>query len=251
MIALGTGRLAGLEALVRWRHPTRGLLPPSEFLDLAEQTGDIVGLGKWVLEEACRQAQLWKDRYPSHRFTMSVNLSPNQLFQPDVVETVHGALHAAGLSPADLVLELTEGVMVTDEVVTVGRLHALKSLGVQLAVDDFGTGYSSLSYLRRLPVDILKIDKLFIDGLTDGPTEAAFARSIIKLAQTLGLETVAEGVEEAGQVNALRDLRCEQAQGFHFAKPLNVDGVDALLGAAAAGDGWLGAPHAPMRTTAG
>jgi diguanylate cyclase (GGDEF)-like protein len=238
VISLATGRIAGLEALIRWQHPTKGLLPPLEFLPLAEQTGLIVPIGTWVLNHACRQARTWKDRFADRPFTMSVNLSPTQLVQPNLVDVVKAALRSSGLAPGDLVLELTEGVMVDDATVTVDRLHELKALGVQLAVDDFGTGYSSLSYLRRLPIDILKIDKMFIDSIADGPTEAEFARSIISLAHNLHLETVAEGVEEADQVTCLRDLGCNLAQGYRFARPLDVDGIAALFAAAEVSDGW-------------
>ncbi|HVE46224.1 MAG TPA: EAL domain-containing protein [Acidimicrobiales bacterium] len=238
VISLASGRMVGFEALLRWNHPERGLLGPGEFIDVAEENGAIVPMGTWALEEACRQAQDWKDRHPHQPFSMAVNLSPKQLFQPDVVRVVRNALAASGLAAEDLILELTEGVMVKDTLVTVERLHALKAIGVKLSIDDFGTGYSSLSYLRRLPFDILKIDKLFIDGIAAGHTESAFALAIIKLAQTLGLETVAEGVEHPEQVANLRELGCELAQGFHFAKPLTVDGAEALL-AANERDGWL------------
>ncbi|HUR17361.1 MAG TPA: EAL domain-containing protein [Acidimicrobiales bacterium] len=238
VISLATGRMVGFEALLRWEHPERGLLAPGAFIDVAEETGAIVPMGIWALQEACNQAREWKDRHPHQSFTIAVNLSPKQLFQPDVVDVVRDALATAGLAPSDLVLELTEGVMVKDTLVTVERLHALKAIGVKLAIDDFGTGYSSLSYLRRLPFDILKIDKLFIDGIAAGRTESAFALAIIKLAQTLGLETVGEGVESAAQVAHLRQLGCELAQGYHFAKPLTGDGAAALL-AATERDGWL------------
>ena len=239
VVSLTTARIASLEALVRWNHPTRGLLPPAAFLDIAEQTGAIVSIGGWVLREACRQARVWQVRYPSHPFSLAVNLSPTQLHRPDIVEVVATALRDAGLAPKHLVLELTEGIMLDDNDTTLQRLNGLKALGVQLAVDDFGTGYSSLSYLRRLPIDILKIDKLFIDGLHDSDDDEHFARSIIALAQTLGLDTVAEGVEHADQAVKLRDLGCQHAQGYRFAKPLQPDGITALFGAADLGDGWL------------
>ena len=240
VIALATGRLAGLEALVRWQHPTRGLLGPDEFLPQAEVSGAIVGIGSWVLDEACRQAGRWKARHPEYPLTMAVNLSPRQLFDTDMVDTVDAALARGGLAPSELVLELTESVMVRDTATTLDRLNRLKSLGVGLAIDDFGTGYSSLSYLRSLPFDVLKIDKQFIRGV-EGGDSSAFARAIVKLAQTLGMETVAEGVEEAGQAAELVRLGCTMAQGYYFARPLTVEGVDALL-AATGRDGWV--PHA-------
>ena len=232
LVNLQTGELSGLEALVRWQHPERGLLPPADFIEAAEQSGHIVPIGAWVLDEACRQGREWKDRYPGRPFTMSVNLSPRQFQQSDVIDKVRQALQTSGFPARDLVIELTEGVMMFDSEETVHQLEALKGLGVQLAIDDFGTGYSSLSYLRRLPFDILKIDKLFVDGIAGNATEAAFAKAIMKLAQTLKLETVAEGVELSAQVSELRGLECDLGQGYYFAKPLGVDGIDALLRAA-------------------
>ena len=231
IISLETGRLAGLEALVRWQHPTRGLLAPAEFIDVAVKTGTIVPIGRWVLDTACQRARQWHDRHPSVPFTISVNLSPVQLFQPDLVETVRGALDRWGVAPEALVLELTEEVMIKDADTAARRLQELKDLGVQLAIDDFGTGYSSLNYLRHLPVDILKIDKSFVDGLTAGPTESAFGKLIIDFAHTLGLRTVAEGVEQADQAVALRRLGCHLAQGYLFAKPLPAADVDAFIDA--------------------
>ena len=239
LIALDTGSLAGVEALVRWKHPERGLLWPDAFIAAAEANGAIVPIGAWVIREACRQGQQWRQRFPDRRFTMSVNLSPRQLFQHDIVETVASALRESGLPAKSLVLELTEGVMTNDFAATSRQLEALKELGVQLAIDDFGTGYSSMSALRQLPFDILKIDKLFVDGITGATSEAAFAHAILKLARVLELETVAEGVEARDQAEQLRDLHCDLGQGYHFAKPLTVDGIDALLGAGSAGNGWL------------
>lgn len=238
IFALATGRLAGFEALLRWQHPTRGLLEPSEFLALAEGTGAIVGIGAWVVEEACRKARHWKDRYPGHPLTMAVNLSPIQLLQPDIVDTVNGALLRSGFAPGDLTLELTESVMVNGTAVVIDRLHQLRALGVHLAIDDFGTGYSSLGHLRQLPFDVLKIDKTFVDQVARGSDESAFARAIINLGHTLGLAIGAEGVEDAEQAVQLEKLGCDFAQGFWFAKPLHVDGVDALLGVAATADRW-------------
>jgi diguanylate cyclase (GGDEF)-like protein len=241
VIALATGRLAGLEALVRWQHPTRGLLMPDQFLPHAEESGAIVDIGAWVLDEACRQAGRWKTRYPGYPLTMAVNLSPRQLFDTDMVDTVGAALERSGLAPAELTLELTESVMVRDANLILDRLNALKAAGVTLAIDDFGTGYSSFSYLRTLPFDVLKIDKQFIDEVEDGNSE--FALAIVKLAQTLGMDTVAEGVERPAQAAELMRLGCTMAQGYYFARPLSVDGVDALL-AATGRDGWVQQPTA-------
>ncbi|MGQ0521014.1 MAG: putative bifunctional diguanylate cyclase/phosphodiesterase [Actinomycetota bacterium] len=238
VVALATGRLAGLEALLRWNHPTRGLLTPDAFLEQAEESGAIVRIGSWVLGEACRQAGVWKERHRDYPISMAVNLSPRQLFDTDMVDAVDAALRGSGLAPADLVLELTESVMVRDIAVIHERLDALKTLGVGLAIDDFGTGYSSLSYLRTLPFDVLKLDKQFIDGVDAGPGASAFALAIIKLAQTLGIETVAEGVERPSQAAELARLGCGMAQGYHFARPLAAEGIDALL-AATGREGWV------------
>jgi len=240
VVSLTTGRITGFEALLRWQHPEHGLLAPAMFLDLAEESGAIVPMGAWVLRTACEQAQTWAARHPDHPFTLAVNLSPTHLFEAAVVEDVRVALERSGFPAANLVLEMTEGTMLREGPETVERLHALKGLGVQLAIDDFGTGYSSLGYLRRLPVDILKIDKLFIDGVANRETDAAFASAIVHMAETLHLETIAEGVELPAQVEKLRSLGCLNAQGFHFAKPLNVDAIDALLGAAEGQNRWLG-----------
>jgi EAL domain-containing protein (putative c-di-GMP-specific phosphodiesterase class I) len=238
IISLETGRLAGLEALVRWQHPTRGLLAPADFIDVAVKTGAIVPIGRWVLDTACQRARQWHDRHPSVPFTISVNLSPVQVFQTDIVETVRGALDRWGVAPDGLVLELTEEVMIKDADTAARRFEELRELGVQLAIDDFGTGYSSLNYLRHLPVGILKIDKSFVDGLTAGPTESAFGKLIIDFAHTLGLRTVAEGVEHPDQAVALRRLGCHLAQGYLFAKPLPATEVDAFIDATGPEQTW-------------
>jgi diguanylate cyclase (GGDEF)-like protein len=232
--AMGTGRPSGLEALLRWRHPTRGLLAPDEFLASAEDTGAIVGIGTWALQEACRQMRSWTDCHPGHGLDMSVNLSPTQLFQEDVVEVVADALASSGLRPERLTLEITEDVMVRGSAAVLGRLDALKALGITLAVDDFGTGYSSLAYLRRLPFDVLKIDKTFVDDIARSDADSALARAIVKLGQTLGLVLVAEGVEHPDQVARLRALGCDLAQGYWFGRPAPAEALDAVIGGAGA-----------------
>ena len=229
VVSLETGGLLGLEALIRWQHPTRGLLRPADFIDVAEETGAIVPIGSWVLETACAQARQWQDRYPDEHLRLSVNLSPTQVFQADVVETVRGALERSGLAPDRLVLELIEDVVIKDVGAASTRLNDLKSLGVRLAVDDFGTGYSSLNYLRSLPFDILKIDKTFIDDITVDPTKFAVGKLIIDLAHTLGLRTVAEGVERPEQAAALRELKCHAAQGYLFARPLPAADAEKMI----------------------
>ena len=229
VVELATGRLAGVEALLRWNHPERGPLEPGRFIEAAEESGAIVDIGAWVLRKALWCGRDWMLRFPDQHLTMAVNVSPRQLFKSDFVDMVKAILLETAFPAASLVLELTEGIMLTDSEITTQRLSALKRLGVRLAVDDFGTGYSSMSYLRRLPFDILKIDKLFIDAIAEGPTESAFALAIIRLAQTLGLETVAEGVEQPRQADELRELGCELAQGYWFSQPLDAARMDLLL----------------------
>jgi diguanylate cyclase (GGDEF)-like protein len=229
VVSLTTGKLVGLEALIRWEHPTRGLLSPAAFIDVAEETGAIVPIGAWVLETACLRAREWQQRFPDERFALSVNLSPTQVFQADCVETVRGALQRSGLAPESLVLELIEDVVIKDVGAASTRLSELKTLGVRLAVDDFGTGYSSLNYLRSLPFDILKIDKTFIDDIVVDPTRFAVGKLIIDLAHTLGLRTVAEGVERPEQAAALRELGCHAAQGYLFSRPLPADRIETLI----------------------
>ena len=229
MVDIGTGEIRGVEALIRWEHPTRGLLAPVEFLGVAEQTGSIHAIGDWVLDSACRQVQAWNREFPESSIRVSVNLSPTQILHSSIVTSVSGALERSGLDPSFLVLELTEAVMIQDTELAAIRLGQLKSLGVHLAIDDFGTGYSSLGYLRELPFDILKIDKGFIDGVTNGSTEPALTRAILTLAESLGMVAVAEGVEEVEQAQTLQQLGCRFAQGYLFARPLPVDQVEALL----------------------
>jgi diguanylate cyclase (GGDEF)-like protein/PAS domain S-box-containing protein len=230
IVALATGQAAGVEALVRWQHPSRGLLGPGEFIPLAERTGLIVPLGRLVLAEACRQVRRWRDRHPDRPLRLGVNLSARQLDHGQLVAEVAQALEDAQLDPATVTLELTETVLVRDADLAVTRLRELKGLGVRLAVDDFGTGYSSLGYLDRLPVDVLKIDKTFIDRLTGtGREGTALIAAILRIAQTLGLETVAEGVERPEQASQLRALGCHYAQGYLYAKPLQMDEVDSFL----------------------
>jgi diguanylate cyclase (GGDEF)-like protein/PAS domain S-box-containing protein len=214
--------LASMEALVRWNHPERGLVPPSDFIPLAESTGLIIPLGEFVLREACRQARAWQLARPDlPPLPVNVNLSGVQLEHPGIVATVSLALEDSELPPELLTLEITESVMARETESTLRRLRQLKGLGIGLAIDDFGTGYSGLSYLRRFPVDLVKIDKSFIDGIADDPSQLAFARAIVQLAHTLKTRTVAEGVEEEGQVKRLNSIGCDQGQGFLFARPMD------------------------------
>jgi diguanylate cyclase (GGDEF)-like protein/PAS domain S-box-containing protein len=230
VIELETGRIEGLEALVRWQHPQRGLVAPLDFIPLAEETGLIVPIGRWVLKEACTQARRLQQRNellpPLH---MAVNLSARQLQRPEIVGEIAEILLETELDPHSLVLEITESVMMQEMDLSIQRLAELKELGVRLAVDDFGTGYSSLNYIRRFPVDILKVDKSFVDGVNEGGEESALTAAIIELAGILRLRPVAEGIERADQLEKLLALRCDLGQGFYFAKPLALEGIDELL----------------------
>ena len=230
IVALDTGRVVTVEALVRWHHPGRGMVPPLDFIPLAEETGLILPLGQWVLEEACRQAAEWqRDRVTDLALSVSVNLSARQLEQRDVAARVAHALFESGLDPSCLVLEITESLLLQDREDTIAKLSELRLLGIRLAIDDFGTGYSSLSYLRQFPIDILKIDKSFVDGIGAGPEASAFARAIVRLGQTLHLEMIAEGIEEYSQVEELRRARCQLGQGYYFARPLPAAQMSELL----------------------
>ena len=229
-MSLDGDKTTGVEALVRWRHPERGLLLPAEFISLAEDTGLIIPLGRWVLQEACNQARRWQIDHPlASRLRLSVNISARHFQDDGLVEDVKTALASSGLDPEQLVIEITESVLVQDADAVVARMLALKLLGVSFAIDDFGTGYSSLSYLKRFPIDILKVDKSFVDGVGDSPETGALARAIVQLGNTLHLDTVAEGIEEARQVEGLRALGCQFGQGFYFAKALAPEEIDELL----------------------
>jgi diguanylate cyclase (GGDEF)-like protein len=230
-IELRTGQVAGMEALVRWRHPTRGLVPPASFIPLAEETGQVVPIGRWVLDEVTRQAREWQGRFPSDPpLTMSVNISARQLQDAGFVADVRRALARTGLRPDSLILEITESVLVHESAIE--QLRNLKELGVRIAIDDFGTGYSSLSYLSRLPIDVLKMDRSFVCAMSRTPQEGALARAIIQLGQTLGVQTVAEGIEGAVQLAQLRQLDCDFGQGFFLSEPLDGDTMEACLVAA-------------------
>jgi diguanylate cyclase (GGDEF)-like protein len=232
IVELASEEVVGVEALIRWEHPVRGLVSPVTFIPLAEENGLIVPIGRWVLREACRQGRCWELAAAGHPApTISVNISGRQLLDPAIVADVAGALAESELTPGLLTLELTESMLMHDSEATLQTLHALKALGVRLAIDDFGTGYSSLSYLQRFPIDILKIDKSFIDGVSRGGSDAALARTIVTLAGLLGLSPIAEGVERAEQQAHLVALGCARGQGYLFARPVPPERIAALLGA--------------------
>lgn len=223
-------QLEGFEALVRWDHPLRGLVPPDRFIPLAEETGLIVDLGKWVITEACHQLKRWQEVVPSaSTLTMSVNVSGRQFAKPGLVEHVTEALQINNLAPACLKIEVTESILMDDLNRTITELNRLRKIGVQIAIDDFGTGYSSLSYLRRMPIDHLKIDRSFIRGLENTKENDQIIRSIITLARSLGLTVIAEGVENRDQLDRLRTLDCDKAQGFMFSRPVDKDQALTLL----------------------
>jgi diguanylate cyclase (GGDEF)-like protein len=223
--------ITGLEALIRWRHPVRGVVSPDAFIPLAEQTGLIVPIGRWVLDTACHQAAAW--RRQGYELGMSVNVSARQLDEPDFILDVAGALAVTEIDPATLTLEITETVLMRDPEISAPRLAALKAVGVRIAIDDFGTGYSSLAYLRQFPVDALKIDRSFISAIAASSESKALIHTLVQLGKVLGLETVGEGIEEQAQLRHLQNERCDSGQGFLFARPLTVEAVEDLLGVGA------------------
>ncbi len=230
IVNLESGAVVGFEALLRWDHPTLGTVPPDKFIPIAEENGSIVQIGRWVLETACRIAASWQRRTAgTTKLTMAVNVSARQLGSSGLVLDVGDALAHSQLDPGSLVLEMTETALVQDAAVAAARLHELRRLGVRLAIDDFGTGYSSLSYLRQFPVDILKIDRSFINTIVDGDQLPAIVRGLLELGKTLHLETLAEGIEEDAQRVQLRDEHCDLGQGYLFARPLTLEAAEKLV----------------------
>ncbi len=236
-VDLTNGSFAGVEALLRWRHPERGVVQPNDFIPALESSGLILQVGAWVLHEACRQGAIWLDR--GHRFAVSVNMSGKQLERDRIINDVQNAITTSGFDPKELVLELTETSLMHDSSATLSRLLQLKSLGVRIAIDDFGTGYSSLAYLRQFPIDILKIDRSFVSGIADSTESAAIVHTLVQLGKVLGIETIAEGVETDDQRDRLESERVDIGQGFLFARPLVVEDLDRLLRESSGKPVWL------------
>ena len=227
-------QVRGVEALLRWQHPTRGVISPDNFIPVLEDTGLIVEVGRWVLAEACAQAAIWhRLGYPT---TMSVNVSMRQLESELLVRHVEEALAANDFDPGSLVIEVTESTLMRDANATVSRLRRLKEIGVQIAIDDFGTGYSSLAYLRQFPVDVLKIDRSFVAEMDDGPHSGALIHTLVELGRTLGLVTLAEGIEDDAQLEGLRGEQCDRGQGFIFSRPVDAAAIETILSQAAVSD---------------
>jgi EAL domain-containing protein (putative c-di-GMP-specific phosphodiesterase class I) len=233
LVELANHAITGVEALVRWDDPQLGLIPPDDFVPLAERTGLIVPLGRWVMREALAWARAWHDdTLPPVPLAVSVNVAAGQLADPGFVEDVADALDHSGFAPRLLVLEITESAVVEDLAATGSMLHRLRDLGVRVAIDDFGSGYASMSYLMRLPVDALKIDRMFVAELATGGKSEPIVHSMLRLGHTLGLQVIAEGVELEAQAQRLRLLGCEFAQGFLFSPPVPADELAAMLAAA-------------------
>ncbi len=240
IVALADGRVTGCEALVRWQHPRRGLIPPDEFLPIAEETGLLAPIGWFVLDEACRQARAWQLATGQEHLSISVNLGGSQLTQPDLVERIEAALQQSGLPASALHIEITESVMMEGAALTTDLLYDLRTLGVQLHIDDFGTGYSSLGALHRLPIDALKIDRSFVQSLNETAESDRLLEAITSLAHAMDMDVIAEGIETASQLAFLRSLGCGYGQGYFFSRPVAAEAIPALLLAPP----WPGMPTA-------
>ncbi|HEV3401488.1 MAG TPA: GGDEF domain-containing phosphodiesterase, partial [Acidimicrobiales bacterium] len=228
IVDLSTGQVVGLEVLVRWLRPQRGLVYPGDFISVAEKSGLITPMGRWILNEACRQRQRWRKQLRAGPpFAMSVNVSPVQMEDPCFVDDLVGCLEASGTEAHALTLEITESLFMRNFPSAVEKLQQVRELGVKVAIDDFGTGWSSFSRLRSMPIDILKIDKAFVDGVTRGPEDSAVAQAIVRMASSFGLQTVAEGIEYPGQVDVLAAMKCDMGQGYFFSPPLAADALEA------------------------
>jgi EAL domain-containing protein (putative c-di-GMP-specific phosphodiesterase class I) len=230
IVSLTTGKITGFEALVRWHHPKRGFVSPGEFIPIAEETGLIIPLGTWVLQEACRQMHIWQNQFPNLLpLTISVNLSVKQIWQANLIEQIDNILAVTRLDSRSLKLEITESALMDDDESAKTILQQLRNRQIQLSIDDFGTGYSSLSYLHRFPVDTLKIDRSFIGRIGEAGENLEIVQAIVTLAQNLGMNAIAEGVETAQQLAQLRAMNCESGQGYFFSKPLDCESVGTML----------------------
>jgi EAL domain-containing protein (putative c-di-GMP-specific phosphodiesterase class I) len=230
IVRLETGRVHGFEALIRWQKPDQGFVPPAQFIPIAEETGLIIPLGGWVLNEACSQMRRWQEQFLDYGpLSISVNLSGKEFLQPNLVARIDQALQRTGLPAECLKLEITESVIMDNASEAATMLEQLRALGAQISIDDFGTGYCSLSYLHTFPLDILKVDRSFVSRMSDTPTNAEIVRTIIVLAHNLGLEVVAEGVETSEDAERLTALGCEYAQGYYFARPLTAEQATEVL----------------------
>jgi diguanylate cyclase len=225
---LSSGRIEGLEALLRWRHPVRGIVPPDEFIPLAEESGLIIPIGRWVLKEACRQAQEWKAR-GGRTVGISVNVSAYQLGRDDFAADVRSSLEESGLDPAALMIEITETTVMRDVAVACEHLREIKALGASVAVDDFGTGYASLSQLQQMPADILKVDRSFIAALEDGGQSRDLLQAILGVGHSMSLSVIAEGIETEEQLRTVTEMGCEMAQGFLIGRPSPAEVIEGLL----------------------
>ncbi|MDG0809343.1 EAL domain-containing protein [Cohnella rhizosphaerae] len=225
-MGLASGMLEGMESLLRWRHPELGAIPPSEFIPIAEETGLIREIGGWALGEACRQLGEW-DRQSRAVPAVAVNLSGRQFMAPDLAESIRGIVREAGCDPRQIVLEITESFGIVDMEPVIAVLRELRAAGFRIAIDDFGKGYSALGYLKQLPIDILKIDKSFLTELTTDPKSEALTRAIIQMAQGMELRVIAEGVETPAQMDRLRELRCDIAQGYYIDRPMPAAELEA------------------------
>jgi EAL domain-containing protein (putative c-di-GMP-specific phosphodiesterase class I) len=230
VIKLGDGSIVAMEALLRWNHPDRGLVAPLSFIPVAEESRLIVPIGRWVIEQACRQAAAWQELHPdSAPVSVAVNLSARQIADPDLLSHVEGSVRANRIDPSNLWLELTETTLLDETSLVERTLESLKGLGVHLVLDDFGVGFSSLGYLKRLPLSMIKLDRSFVENLAEGSHDAAIVRAVNQMADTIGIGVVAEGVETEDQVRMASALGCGFAQGFHFSEPVPVAHIERLL----------------------
>jgi EAL domain-containing protein (putative c-di-GMP-specific phosphodiesterase class I) len=230
IVTLDEGKITGFEALLRWRHPSRGLLSPGEFMPIAEETGLIFPIDRWVIREACQQMCEWQKQIPEAKsLTMSVNLSGKQISQPDIFPFLENTLHQTGLEPSCLKIELTESSIIENNHHSTLAFEKLKAMGVQIQIDDFGVGYSSLSYLSKYPIDALKIDQSFVNQMNQNGNQMKIIQAIVNLTHRLGVDVIAEGIETSDQLNELKDLDCKFGQGYLIYKPLDKNEISLLL----------------------